>query len=95
MPDAPEELEAVLLKCLEKDVDKRYGNIAELAIALYPFAPRRSRISAERCYHALKNAGFDCPEFEIQSVYPPSLGERARRPRAARLCAPRPSLGVH
>lgn len=77
--DAPVELEEVILRCLEKDVDKRYGNIAELAIALYPFAPRRSRISAERCYHALKNAGLECPEFEveIQSVYPPSNGEMA------------------
>jgi eukaryotic-like serine/threonine-protein kinase len=77
LPDAPEELEEVVLRCLEKDVDRRYGNIAELAIALYPFAPRRSRISAERCYHALKNAGLECPEFEveIQSVYPPSNGE--------------------
>src|SRR5882724_7504567 len=75
VPDAPEELEAVILRCLEKDVDKRYGNIAELAIALYQFAPRRSRISAERCYHALKNAGIECPEFEIQSVYPPSMGD--------------------
>jgi hypothetical protein len=77
LPDAPVELEEVVMRCLEKDVDKRYGNIAELAIALYPFAPRRSRISAERCYHALKNAGLDCPEFEteIQSVFPPSMGE--------------------
>ncbi|MEI9938384.1 MAG: serine/threonine-protein kinase [Pseudomonadota bacterium] len=77
VPDAPIELEDVVLRCLEKDVDKRYGNIAELAIALYPFAPRRSRISAERCYHALKNAGLECPEFEveIQSVFPPSLGD--------------------
>ena len=75
--DAPVELEDVILRCLEKDVSKRYGNIAELAIALYPFAPRRSRISAERCYHALKNAGLECPEFEveIQSVFPPSNGE--------------------
>jgi len=74
LPDAPEELEDVVLRCLEKDADKRYSNIAELAIALYPFAPRRSRISAERCYHALKNAGLECPEFEveIQSVFPPS-----------------------
>jgi len=79
VPDAPVELEDVVLRCLEKDVNKRYGNIAELAIALYPFAPRRSRISAERCYHALKNAGLECPEFEveIQSVFPPSLGDIA------------------
>ncbi|HYQ02911.1 MAG TPA: serine/threonine-protein kinase [Polyangiaceae bacterium] len=77
--DAPPELEEVILRCLEKDVNNRYSNIAELAIALYPFAPRRSRISAERCYHALKNAGLECPEFEveIQSVYPPSNGEQA------------------
>ena len=75
VPDVPVELENVVLRCLEKDADKRYGNIAELAIALYPFAPRRSRISAERCYHALKNAGVECPEFEIASVYPPSLGD--------------------
>ena len=77
VPDAPVELEDVVLRCLEKDANKRYGNIAELAIALYPFAPRRSRISAERCYHALKNAGLECPEFEveIQSVFPPSIGE--------------------
>ena len=75
VPDAPEELEEVVRRCLEKDVDQRYGNIAELAIALYRFAPRRSRISAERCYHALKNAGVDCPEFEIASVFPPSMGD--------------------
>jgi serine/threonine-protein kinase len=83
VPDVPVELENVVLRCLEKDADKRYGNIAELAIALYPFAPRRSRISAERCYHALKNAGVECPEFEIASVYPPSMGDM-----------PAPSSGV-
>jgi len=75
LPDAPVELENVILRCLEKDVTKRYGNIAELAIALYPFAPRRSRISAERCYHVLKSAGIDCPDIEIVSVYPPSNGD--------------------
>jgi eukaryotic-like serine/threonine-protein kinase len=75
VPDAPVELEEVVMRCLEKDADKRYSNIAELAIALYPFAPRRSRISAERCYHALKNAGVDCPDFDLQSVFPPSLGD--------------------
>ncbi len=75
LPEAPPELEAVLAKCLEKDANNRYGNIAELAIALYPFAPRRSRISAERCYHALKSAGIECPDFDFNSTYPPSFGD--------------------
>jgi hypothetical protein len=75
LPDAPIELENVILRCLAKDVNERYGNIAELAIALYPFAPRRSRISAERCYHALKSAGIACPEFDFVSEYPPGIGD--------------------
>jgi eukaryotic-like serine/threonine-protein kinase len=37
-PDAPPEIEAVLLKCLEKDVALRYQNTEELMAALRPFA---------------------------------------------------------
>lgn len=38
-PDAPGGLEAVILRCLEKPVDARYGTVAELARALAPFSP--------------------------------------------------------
>lgn len=38
-PDMPGELEAIILRCLEKDRGRRYANVAELAIALEPFAP--------------------------------------------------------
>jgi eukaryotic-like serine/threonine-protein kinase len=39
LPTAPLELEGVIFKCLEKDPNKRYANIAELAADLEPFAP--------------------------------------------------------
>jgi serine/threonine-protein kinase len=37
-----------VLKCLEKDASRRFGNIAELAAALAEFAPARSRVSLGR-----------------------------------------------
>lgn len=72
-PEASEELERVVLRCLSKNPDERYQNVAELAVALYPFAPRRARISVERCYHILKNAGVVSTELELASAYPPPL----------------------
>jgi eukaryotic-like serine/threonine-protein kinase len=47
-PDVPLELEAVVLRCLEKNPKKRFQNVAELAVALGPFAPEGSRVSTER-----------------------------------------------
>lgn len=37
--DLPPELDAVLLRCLERDREKRYSNVGELVWALKPFAP--------------------------------------------------------
>jgi serine/threonine-protein kinase len=47
-PDAPAELEAVVLRCLEKEPDARFPNVGELAVALAPFGPARSRMSMDR-----------------------------------------------
>ncbi|HEY2365669.1 MAG TPA: serine/threonine-protein kinase, partial [Polyangiaceae bacterium] len=41
-PDSPPGLEGVIDKCLEKDRTKRFQNVAELAVALLPYAPRRA-----------------------------------------------------
>jgi serine/threonine-protein kinase len=38
-PRIPEELSLVVMKCLERDRDRRYASVAELAKLLEPFAP--------------------------------------------------------
>jgi serine/threonine protein kinase len=54
-PDAPPSLQAVIDRCLEKNPAHRYQNVAELAIALLPFAPSRARLYAQRASSILGN----------------------------------------
>ena len=70
-PDAPAELEAIVARCLEKDPNRRYQDVGELAIALYPFAPRRARLSAERCCYVLRSAGLSQVTLDHNSTRPP------------------------
>jgi serine/threonine-protein kinase len=46
--DLPEELDGVILRCLERDPSRRVQNVAELARALIPFAAERSKASIAR-----------------------------------------------
>jgi serine/threonine-protein kinase len=57
-PDAPEGLQMVIARCLEKDRTRRYANVAELAHALAPFASRRARHSIERISRVVQAAGL-------------------------------------
>jgi serine/threonine-protein kinase len=67
-PDAPPELEAVIMRCLEKRRELRYPDVAELALALLPFSPKRSKASVERITGIIQSAGLSAG---AQSV-PPS-----------------------
>jgi eukaryotic-like serine/threonine-protein kinase len=53
-PDASPELEAVILRCLEKDMQKRVQSVAELARLLSPFGSERAPISVERIVRVLE-----------------------------------------
>ncbi|MBS2019188.1 MAG: protein kinase [Deltaproteobacteria bacterium] len=80
--DLPTGYVAIIEKCLEKDPSRRYQNVAELAVALMPFAPRRARICAERATTALCAAGM-MEESSVRfptSVPPPSPGQASWAP---------------
>jgi eukaryotic-like serine/threonine-protein kinase len=57
-PDLPKLLQNVVLRCLEKNRELRYSNVAELAHALAPFGLAAAQRSAERISRVLGAAGF-------------------------------------
>jgi eukaryotic-like serine/threonine-protein kinase len=67
-PDAHPGLEAVVAKCLEKDKKRRYGNVAELALALADFGTKRSRPSIERIVGIIQASGLSASALAL----PPS-----------------------
>jgi serine/threonine protein kinase len=81
-PDVPVELEQLLARCLEKDRGKRFATVAQFANELVKFAPRRSRLSAERIERLARAAGFSAsafalpPSSEGQAVAIPNLATR-------------------
>jgi eukaryotic-like serine/threonine-protein kinase len=61
--EVPSGLEAAISKCLEKDRRARYHNVAELALALLPFAPKRASASVDRISGIIQAAGLSAPVF--------------------------------
>ena len=56
--DAPDGLEAVISTCLEKDKNRRYANLAELALALADFGTKQSTPSIERIVRIVQASGL-------------------------------------
>ncbi|MBK9259723.1 MAG: serine/threonine protein kinase [Polyangiaceae bacterium] len=57
--DAPLELEAVIMKCLEKKPENRYPDVASLAVALAPFGGAHARISVDRIAKIISPTSVD------------------------------------
>jgi serine/threonine-protein kinase len=77
LPDIPDGLEAVINRCLEKNRENRFSNVAELAIALAPFAPRRARGSIERIQGITQSAGLSTSALALPASVMPSPSPRA------------------
>jgi eukaryotic-like serine/threonine-protein kinase len=56
-PDLPPEIERIVGRCLEKDRNARYANVAELARDIAPYAPKRTRGTLERIVLTLHTSG--------------------------------------
>jgi serine/threonine-protein kinase len=56
-PDLPAALEAAILKCLEKDRDRRYRNVAELAVDLAPFGHADAAARADHVKRVIVEGG--------------------------------------
>lgn len=70
--DAPADLCKVVMRCLEKNRERRFRTVAALAEALAPFASPRSRQAAERVVRISQ-----APRYE--SSYPPSSEVQLQR----------------
>jgi eukaryotic-like serine/threonine-protein kinase len=59
-PGVPEALQAVVLHCLEKDRDRRFADVSQVAFALAPFGSRATSRSIERISRILgSSSGLD------------------------------------
>jgi serine/threonine protein kinase len=52
-PDVPQLLSDAIMRCLQRSLDHRFPNVAELAQTIAPCAPARSFVSVERATQAL------------------------------------------
>jgi serine/threonine-protein kinase len=64
-PELAPELEAVVLRCLDRDRSRRYRNVAQLAVELLPFAPQRARASVERVSGIIQASGLSLGAVEL------------------------------
>jgi serine/threonine-protein kinase len=68
LPTAPAELEAIILRCLEKEPARRFASVVEFAAALQHFGTADARVSAARIARIL---GAPC-EARTEAVVPVS-----------------------
>jgi serine/threonine protein kinase len=80
--DVPQELQAVLLKCMAKDRAERYPTMAAFARDLARFADVGARVHADRASASLKVARPGL-ETESEVLVPPSTHGRAARVASA------------
>ncbi|HEV3193251.1 MAG TPA: serine/threonine-protein kinase [Polyangiaceae bacterium] len=81
--DIPPELDEVVMRCLSRDLDARFQDVAELAVALAPFALGGDHPSVERIRHVMQTAD----EWTGRHTKRPRQRKRVHRLVAAAIAA--------
>jgi serine/threonine-protein kinase len=82
---------AVISRCLEQNPENRFESVAELAVALLPYAPSRSRSHAEAAAALLRKAGLSVASTMPSSI-PPPMSSQSMLPEV-RIPSPAPLPG--
>ena len=95
-PAAPPELAAIIHRCLARDPAERFADVAALAAALEPFAPREVRGASDRTHLALGGtiAAIPLPNTVRPLPAMPTRIAPAPFPSAARRGHVRATLGI-
>jgi serine/threonine-protein kinase len=67
-PDMPPALEAVVMRCLEKDPQQRYADVPALARALAEFGPPDARIASDRISRVARASVVSLPEIALATA---------------------------
>jgi eukaryotic-like serine/threonine-protein kinase len=87
------ELGVIIERCLRRSARDRYGNVAELAVALAPFGGRSARVSLERIVRLATSTGSLSADTSSGSP-PPSESSRDARLLALDSTRPVPVRGL-
>ena len=70
-PQIPPGFATVVERCLEKDRNRRFANVAELALALEPYAALRERVLASRAASVMGVRAVSVPPPAADATLPP------------------------
>ena len=92
-PELPPALDGVVMRCLEKEPQRRFPDVASLAQALVPFGPPESRAIAERIARLTRASTPSFGELPSAAASGPSLVAPAPRPGVAQTNASFSTVG--